>query len=43
MAKKIFEPSKNCQQCKGTGYVSVPGHWGGRCSCTVVGKPVQEK
>ncbi len=30
-----------CDQCNGTGYVSVPGHAGGRCSCTVVGSPVK--
>ncbi len=30
-----------CDQCKGTGYVSVPGQAGGRCSCSVVGAPIK--
>jgi hypothetical protein len=32
-----------CDQCQGTGYVSIQGHAGGRCSCPVVGAPVKRE
>lgn len=41
-AKRLVNQAHSeCDQCKGTGYVPVQGHAGGRCSCTVVGSPVK--
>lgn len=37
----VTQAHSECEQCGGTGYVSVPGHAGGRCSCPVVGAPVK--
>lgn len=36
-------PNPSCAQCRGTGYVSIPGHAGGRCSCLVTGTPVSRE
>ncbi len=40
MSRDCYQAHPDCVQCKGTGYVSIPGHAGGRCSCMVVGVPV---
>lgn len=39
----VSSPHASCAQCGGTGYVSIPGHAGGRCSCLVTGTPVSHK
>jgi len=41
--ENVESPHPDCDQCDGTGYVSVSGHAGGRCSCVVVGKPVRKR